>query len=168
MSKQQLFHGGLEFVHQVHTAVKGGIHFTDIPFIYRDFTFIGYTAHDAREASDIDDFPYLGREAVRLAASFVSDGSNLSSDDAFDVIAELVGTMWALQKSRQVAAEHLECLPVPHVEELTFLAMRDAWFTTLKDCYPNDNVNLRRFLGSLPRAIRRKVYSIRAHLLRNS
>ena len=165
VSKHQLFHGGLEFVHQVHTTIKGDIYFTNTPFIYRDFTFIGYGLHEVREAPDADDFPYLGRDAVRLAASFISDGSELSADDAFDVIASLVETMWALQESRQVASVELESLPIPHVEKTTVMAMTNAWYTTLKECYPDGHVNFRRLFGSMPMPIRRKIYSIRSYIL---
>jgi len=164
VSREQIFHGGLEFVHQVYTTMAGGIYFENVPFIYRDFTFIGYIPHSDREAPDSDDFPYIGRNAVTLAASIISDRSGLSNEEAFELIAGLIENVLQIQESRQAASVELETLAIPFVEPATLKAATAAWYTTLEKCYPGGHVNLRRLFGSLPHSIRKMIYSMRSYI----
>ena len=163
VAQQELFHGGLEFVHQVYTTLVGGIYFENHPLIYRDFTYIGYIPDVAREAPDDDDFPYLGKTAVTLAASMISERSNLTADEAFVSLVNHEST-YQLQESRQAVSSMLETLPIPFIEPTTHRAAKAAWFANLEKCYPGEHLNLRRLIGSFPHSIRKRVYSLRSYL----
>ncbi len=164
MSREHLFSAGQEFLQQVHTTMVGDIHFENTPLIYRDFTYIGYIRDIDREAPASDDFPYLGRNAITLASSIISESSDLSTEEAFEQLVSLVETVQQLQESRQVASAKLETLPIPFVESTTFMAATAAWYTSLERCYPREHVNLRRLLGSLPHSIRKKIDSVRLYI----
>lgn len=165
VSREQISHGGLEFVHQIHTIMMGGIYFENTPFIYRDYTFIGYRQHSEREAPESDDFPYIGRNAVTFAASMIADRSRLSNEEAFQLVAELFKNAQQIQESRQAASVKLETLPIPFVKSETLNAATASWYASLGKCYPGAYVNLRRLFGSLPHSLRMKIYSMRSKLI---
>lgn len=164
VSREKIFYGGLEFVHQIHTTMAGGIHFDSAPSIYRDFSYIGYSQDSEREAPDSDDFPYIGRDAVRIAASFITDGAGIPSEEAFGLVAELFKSAQQIQESRQAATVELETLPLPVVEPATLMSVTAAWYATLEKCYPGEHVKMRRLLGSLPPSIRKSIYSSRNYI----
>lgn len=166
VSREHIFHGGMEFVHQVYTTLKGDIYFENTPFIYRDVTYIGYIPDVDREAPNTDDFPYLGLSAINLAASMISESMNISYEEAYEIIVSLVETSGQLQEISHTVRAELEALPIPFVEATTYMAATAAWYTNLESCYPNEHVNLRRLIGSLPSSIRKRIYSVRSYMAR--
>ena len=66
------YYGGVEFMHQLFVAYHSKVIFTDKIHLYRDYSYIGYVSEDKREASDDEDFVYIGRSAVEALDRYFS------------------------------------------------------------------------------------------------
>ena len=95
-----MYFGGLEMLHQVVSILHGNIVLSNIPIIFRDYTYLDYKIESMREAPDTDPNPYLGKNAVDAVVNLISSVTGKNNSYSLDLINNLNNSIKLLQPSR--------------------------------------------------------------------
>ena len=104
----KMFHGGLEMLHQVVSILNGPIVLSDVPIIFRDFTYLDYKIDNMREAPDSDIYPYFGTNAINSAVRLISNATGKDINHSLDLINNLINSMKLLQSSRRQVLKYTD------------------------------------------------------------
>lgn len=100
INQDRFFYGGLEMIHQVMSLISGPVFVSEIPLIFRDFTYLDYKIESLREAPSTDPYPYHGSEAVRLITKLIFNSTNLSQRESLAFIESILKQSKDLQSTR--------------------------------------------------------------------
>lgn len=150
---QNLYHGGLEFLHQVFLAFKSKITFTDSPLIYRDFSYIDYVHEEMREAPSSDRYPYIGQDAVNLAVDFICSNSGLNRLDALEYVESAINLQFSLIPSRRRVQRVIQGAgdnALLKLDRETVRAVKHVWIRNYLTAYSFKGAVKRFIRASLP------------------
>jgi len=98
------FFGGLEIIHQVISLISGPAFISELPLIFRDFTYLDYKVDPLREAPSTDSYPYYGSEAIRLITKLIFESTNLSEGESLAFVESI------LKQSKDLQAPRMQVL----------------------------------------------------------
>lgn len=150
---QQLYLGGVEFLHQIFLSIRSKIIFSEKTLIFRDFSYIGYKSEKMREAPATDKYPYYGDKVVNLAVQIISDYSSADASRALEIIENVIDIQTSVLPSRlrlqgmyaNQGSKICSCS-----DSISTAAIKSVWFRTYLEVYPRKLAIKKFIIFSLP------------------
>jgi glycosyltransferase involved in cell wall biosynthesis len=149
--QEEFYYAGLEILQQAISLISGPVIISETPLILRDFTYLDYDNYreSQREAPTSDNYPYFGEKSIKLIARLISETSNFSKSESFDLLKSIIKLGLDLGKARgQVRDAQIYSLPLDiNPKHLHFANL--VWRTHLKSIYSKRSIMYLR-LSQIP------------------
>jgi glycosyltransferase involved in cell wall biosynthesis len=151
--KLNFYYGGIELMHQTYLTAQLSINLADVNLIYRDFSYIGYTKVNQREAPTDDIYPYYGSAAVEKCVEYINFYCKTTPEDSAEIVKDILCMNKQIEKSKTLVQSNLEniisnkinCgLGYPQKE------IEAAWRSTYFSCYPKIDALKKILILSIP------------------
>lgn len=147
-----MYFGGLEMLHQVVSILHGVIVISDVPLIFRDFTYLDYKIESMREAPDSDPNPYFGKNAVDAAVNLISSVTGKDNSSSLDLINNLNYSIKFLQPSRLHVLKYTDNKLTINIPNSHISVANTVWRMYLRSIYSKKS-RILLFLLMIPGSI---------------
>jgi len=147
--KRDYYGGGLEFIHQINSLIRGPVIISEIPLIFRDFTYLDYKEDSMRVAPDTDEYPYYGLEAINAISKIISEVSDLDVNSAKSFIDSIINLTKDLEKSRN-EIEKNQIFPLKiNIDSDILKIVNKVWISHLNKIYSSKSAMTLK-IGRIP------------------
>ena len=121
----------------------GDIHFSELPFVLRDFTYINYQREAQREAPSDDPFPGVGIHAAEIMLSLMNvnkSNDKYHSEPSMKLLRSLFSLSNDIQNSRMrlidtVDKHKLSSKTEQKIPKITLKAALSSWIRSFETAY---------------------------------
>jgi hypothetical protein len=141
---------------QTYLSARLFINLADVNIIYRDFSYIGYTKTNEREAPVEDRYPYYGIAAVEKCMDYINFYCKVSRKDSEEIVKEIIYMNKKIEDSKIIVQSNLEKVKNRINKNVSGYPQKEietAWRNTYFSCYPKIQAIKKILILSMPHAI---------------